>query len=239
MKVLFLNLWHGKLREPLRQFLGEQESVDVFCFQEASRTENALPKFLETYQKFTFDKTVDEAVHFSQAIYARRDWLVTESVEFFREDNEAGAALSLTVISPDGKTYTLLNLHGAARMYKDNVWQTHDDKKDFPARLRQSQVLLEFSERQNAPTIIGGDFNVSPDTESIELFRRAGYRDLIREYAIPTTRNHFSWDRFPESPKEHYLYSDYALTSPTIVVKSFSVPDVEVSDHLPMILEVE
>lgn len=75
-----------------------------------------------------------------------------------------------------------------------------------------------------------------PEAESIQAFAKAGYRDLIHEYKIPTTRNHFSWDLYPNAP---YLFSDYVFIDPAIQVKSFSVPNVEVSDHLPMILEIE
>ena len=76
------------------------------------------------------------------------------------------------------------------------------------------------------------------DTESVRMFEEAGYRNLIRDFDIKTTRNQISWDMWPDLPKQ--LWADFVFVSPDIKVKSFVVPeDDESSDHLPMILEVD
>ena len=56
------------------------------------------------------------------------------------------------------------------------------------------------------------------------------FKNLIKEYKVPTTRSKF-YDR----PNDKY--ADYTFVSSDVEVKSFEVPDLEVSDHLPMILE--
>lgn len=233
MKILFLNLWHGKLEESLKKFLNEQQDVDVFCFQEASDASRALPEFLSEYQQHIARRHVAELVGYSQATYVHPRWQIKSTRELMESD-ELGLTLGLT-LKQAGTTMTILNVHGTSRAFRDGVWQENDDKQDFSARIEQSQAILECTQSQNHPVIIGGDFNILPDTESLEIFRRAGYRDLIREYHIDTTRNHHSWDKHPQK----FLFSDYCFVSPELSVKSFEVPNVEVSDHLPMILEIE
>jgi endonuclease/exonuclease/phosphatase family metal-dependent hydrolase len=67
------------------------------------------------------------------------------------------------------------------------------------------------------------------------MFEENGYRDLIKEYKISTTRNRLAWEMYPDNKQ---LFSDYVFLSPGITINNFSVPDNEISDHLPMILEV-
>jgi endonuclease/exonuclease/phosphatase family metal-dependent hydrolase len=84
--------------------------------------------------------------------------------------------------------------------------------------------------------IIGGDLNLMPDTESVRMFAANGYRDLIAEFKIPTTRNRLVWDKFPDSKQ---YYSDYVFVSPEVKVREFSVPNNEISDHLPLIVDIQ
>ena len=47
---------------------------------------------------------------------------------------------------------------------------------------------------------------------------------------------------FPEyehGPYGFQEFADYAFVSPEIVVTSFEVPDLPISDHLPMMLEID
>lgn len=67
------------------------------------------------------------------------------------------------------------------------------------------------------------------------MFEKNGYKDLIKDYKIPTTRNKVAWKMYPDNPQ---LYSDYVFVSSGIEVKSFSVIENEISDHLPLILEI-
>ena len=88
--------------------------------------------------------------------------------------------------------------------------------------------------------MVGGDFNLMPDTKSINLFENSGYRNLIKEFDIKETRNRFAWDTFKNDPdyvQQHF--ADYCFVSKDINVKSFEVPDIEVSDYLPLVLEFE
>ena len=65
-------------------------------------------------------------------------------------------------------------------------------KLDTPVRLRQSKLILDFLKDKVGSKIIGGDFNLLPETRSVEMFEKAGYRNLIKEFGIKNTRNKFA-----------------------------------------------
>lgn len=232
MRILFLNALGSSMRQPLLDFLAREKSqTDIFCFQEAKDGEGLVGnEVLSDYQVFAAQEEPDEHTAYCLATYVHPTVGVIESKSVSHTDARTGLGL-LVRVGSEGQTYTVLNVHG-----NPHVIQPADTKLDAPERLRQTDDFLQ-SVKSAEPDIIGGDFNLLPETESLEMFRRLGYRDLIREYNIETTRNHLVWDRFPNGPK--YLFSDYVFVSPSLTVQSFSVPSIEVSDHLPMIVEVD
>lgn len=109
------------------------------------------------------------------------------------------------------------------------------DKLDTPARLEQSRKIVRVMKNITGPKILCGDFNLMPGAESVRIIEKAGYRNLITEFDIISTRNRISWRNY------HHVqhFADYVFVSPEIKVKDFQVPYNEVSDHLPMILDFE
>ncbi len=108
-------------------------------------------------------------------------------------------------------------------------------KLDSEGRLRQTRQILEWLETQDVPAVVCGDFNLQPETKSVQDFTTAGYQNLIKNYAIATTRNRLAWEKWPDNKQP---FADYTFVSPNLTVTGFSVPDMEVSDHLPMIIDV-
>lgn len=108
------------------------------------------------------------------------------------------------------------------------------EKRDDAGRIRFSNELIQYFENKEGPVVIGGDFNLFPDTQSIQMFSERGYRDLVNEFAIETTRNHLAWDRFPVKMK----YSDYIFLNDKVALTGFSVTENEVSDHLPLAISI-
>ncbi|MBP8994985.1 MAG: hypothetical protein KBG30_14410 [Bacteroidales bacterium] len=82
----------------------------------------------------------------------------------------------------------------------------------------------------NGAKILCGDFNVAPDTKSMEILETS-MNNLVKEYKVTTTRSHLY-------TKEH-KFADYILVSPEIKVKKFEVIQDVVSDHLPLMLEFD
>jgi len=228
MKVLFLNAWGGNVGAPLSDFINHQaQDTDVFCFQESSRSLPSLCQgLLDSYSKIPAHKFVTETEDFHQTIYVRKGIPILSSGIVLRDQLHAGLGLYVQIKQGSDSLY-ICNFHGLSRPV---------DKHDTPERLHQSQGLIDFFASKSGSKIIGGDFNVFPSNPSLQLFQKNEYRDLIQDYKITNTRNHLVWDRYPENEKQYY--SDYVFVSPDLHVNEFNVPNIEVSDHLPLILNV-
>ncbi len=92
--------------------------------------------------------------------------------------------------------------------------------------------MIERIRALKAEYVLLGDFNLTPDTISLQMFEKElGCRDLIKEYGITSTRTHLY-------PKEN-KFADYAFVSRGVSLKKFEVmPDV-ISDHSPLLVELE
>jgi endonuclease/exonuclease/phosphatase family metal-dependent hydrolase len=116
----------------------------------------------------------------------------------------------------------LVNFHG--------IWKPGRYKGDTEERLLQSDRLIALSENRPS-TIFVGDFNLLPDTASIAKFEGAGFQNLIRKKGVLSTRTrHY--------PVELPQFADYAFVRGAEVVDFRVLPDV-VSDHAPLLLEIE
>jgi endonuclease/exonuclease/phosphatase (EEP) superfamily protein YafD len=230
MKIVFLNTWNAKIRELLAEFIREQaRDTDVFCFQEVRAEARAL--FADILSGHPLagaaSKYISPNDDMDQATYVRQGMIAGESRALFeREPFHCGLGLYTPVRSGDGVLH-VVNFHGLAQP---------GAKRDDPDRLTQSRGIIGFCAGLPGPKIIGGDLNLMPDTESVRMFAGNGYRDLIANFKIPTTRNRLAWEKFPDDKQ---YYSDYVFVSPEIKVREFSVPRNEISDHLPMIVDVQ
>lgn len=142
---------------------------------------------------------------------------------FGNADTETGQALATTIEAAGKTSVEIINVHGVP-------FPGH--KLDTEGRLRQTERIIMWLDASTPPAVVCGDFNLLPEAESVTKLTAAGYRNLIAEYAIPTTRNQLAWKNYPDNKQ---LFADYTFTSPKLTVTGFSVPDIEVSDHLPMI----
>ena len=179
---------------------------------------------LSEYDVYANEKFLSETDSFAQAIYVRKGIKVVSSGSVLQET--AGTGLGLYVeLETNGKRLFVCNFHGISRPV---------DKLDNPERILQSKTLIEFFKRKTS-VIIGGDFNAFPNTKSIKMFSDQGYADLIDVYAVKNTRNRHVWERYPDTKQ---YYSDYAFLSASVRCTQFVVPNNEVSDHLPLELEI-
>ena len=226
MKVIFLNTWNAKVPDAIKTFIADQSlNTEIFCFQEAYKamqelTESVIPE----YKKIEAYKYLDENDSFSQATYIK-DIPILSSGAITDNNQATGLALYIQTRFGDKDVY-ICNAHGVSRPI---------DKLDNPGRIRQSEMIIDFFKNKSGIKIIGGDFNLLPEAESIRIFEENGYIDLIKKYDIKTTRNELAWAKYPNNKQ---YYADYAFISPDTDIKSFSVPNLKVSDHLPLILEI-
>jgi len=234
MKIMFLNVWHGAREDEINSYLETQrDATDVFCFQESISPRGLVGSTVLT--DFTAveapEKRVGDNDISQQAVFVASDHQVDAWREIPGLEGACGVALYVKILSPHGQTVHLVNFHGLSRPI---------NKLDDPDRLRASRAIIDFCRDLDGLVVIGGDFNLFPETESIRMFVSSGYRDLIAEYGVETPRNHFVWDRYPETK---YLFSDFAFVNSKVKVIDFVVPDKypdnQVSDHLPLLLEIE
>lgn len=228
LKIIFLNTWNGETREQICEFIRQHaKDTDIFCFQEAyddymrPRCRELLPEFLEV----THDK-VTEHNDYAQAMYIKNTIPVLSADALLEDFADCGSAL-WAKIRMGGRHMYVCNVHGISRP---------GDKLDTPGRLRQSREMLKFFADKDASVIFGGDFNLLPETESVKMFTDHRYTNLIDRYHIATTRNRHAWEQHPDNKQ---YYADYVFSSPELAIQQFHVPQNEISDHLPLIVEVE
>jgi len=224
---MFLNTWEAATGEVLWNYLKEEsENCEVFCFMETGdKFRRKCKEILSNYVCITDKKVVVNKNEYFQSTYVRVDNKILKSETLLRFDPCLGLGI-FTQIQRNNKVWNVANIHGVAKP---------GDKLDNPKRLEQSQKIIEYMAKIDGIKLIGGDFNLEIETESVKMFEKNGYRNLIKEFGIETTRNHFSWDIYPQKQ----LWADYLFVSPEVKVKSFEVPRNEVSDHLPLIVEIE
>ncbi len=107
-------------------------------------------------------------------------------------------------------------------------------KMDTPERAQQARKLLALSRQLSQPddlSVICGDFNVEPDSETLRILTEAGFSELVTARGFESTRT------------SHYRkpgrFADYMLINPQEAVRGFDVVHVpEVSDHCPLVLEL-
>lgn len=234
MRVIFLNSWFGKGGKPFFDFIkSESSKTDIFCFMEYTRDLfDKTSKILNNFNGFIEEGTLLKlwGVIDSQVIFAQKNLEILSSgkLDIYKNTPTDTGFASYIVFKNDGKIVNLLNVHGKTRP---------GHKMDTPARIKQSQKIIKFMKDKSGLKIIGGDFNLNPDTKSVRLFEEAGYKNLIKDFGIENTRNKLTWEQFPNEEKQHF--ADYVFVSPDVKVKNFEVPYTEVSDHLPQILEFE
>jgi len=226
--MIYLNAWNARVPDALTEYIEDRApETEIFCFQEAYDDMKKLcARLLPNYVAYDDYKFVTEDDDFPQVTYVRDDIPVLSSGSILKDQPNCGLGLFVEVQPEGAKESTFVcNFHGMSRPV---------DKLDDPNRLTQSRTLIDFFKGKDR-AIIGGDFNISPNTESIAMFEEAGYTDLIKKHGIETTRNHLIWDLYPDSKQ---YFSDYIFVAPGIDVRRFAVPDDEISDHLALELSI-
>ncbi len=202
MKIIFLNAWNGEVESEMIKFIKDQRrTADVFCFQEAGDRVKFLCKdILHDFEEISAYKYVDAEEDFPQATYASRNVRVLSSEILFEGHMDCGIGI-YTKVEVGNISIHICNFHGMSKP---------GDKLDNPGRLKQSQGLIEFFKDKQGLKIIGGDFNLLPETKSVQMFEENGYRNLIKYFKIPTTRNRLVWERYLNNKQYH---SDYIFVS--------------------------
>ena len=250
MKLITLNTWAGRVKEPFESFLkAKMADTDIFCFQEIF---NDLDEEISTSTYIEHDegnrhilKEIDEILSdfdmyfcpvvenvYGIAIFLKKGFEVIASGEVMLYQNptfstsedglDHNRKMQWVHIKSGRKDVMIMNVHGH--------WDSNG-KSDNANRIEQSKIISEFIKSSGpVPKILVGDFDLLPDTESIKIIE-GHFTNLITKYNIPTTRT--------ELYKGEDKHSDYAFVSDEILVEGFeALPDV-VSDHVPLVLQFD
>lgn len=245
MRILTLNIYGGRLKEELLSFFASRPDVDIFCLQEVYSNadgkdtiwhganfnsfediKSVLPEYTPHYHPHLGD-------WWGLASFIKKDIPVLECGETYVHlhkghnmeievyGHTAKNLQYVKVESSNGPVY-VINFHG--------LWNGMG-KNDSEARLAQSHKAVEFIKGLQGEVVLCGDFNLLPNTESIKILEDAGLRNLVREYGVTSTRTPLYTK--PEK------FADYVFVSEGLTVTNFQVlPDI-VSDHSPLLVEIE
>ncbi len=262
MKLISLNTWGGKCFESLSNFIKQNSySTDIFCLQEIYNTKSEIKKYkdiqanlleeltkiLPEFQYFysieihgfeansKIPQFVDFDLSVGKAIFVRKSIKVNSATDilmygnrFEKSLNKDFSNLPVTFqsveLTLDKKRFVVVNIHGTP---------FPGTKLDTKLRLDHSKKIKSLLKQRGGEKIIVGDFNLLPKTESIRIFED-NMRNLIREFNIQRTRSKLS----PFYGRADFQkFADFTFVTKDVKVKSFEVPRLNISDHLPMILE--
>ena len=144
----------------------------------------------------------------------------TDTTDFRNEDHPR-AFINL-VLDINGKKLQIINVHG--------IWSK--DKLGDKRTIAQSEEILSHV-RYDIPSIIVGDFNLLPNTESIQKINKKMI-NLIEKYEIKSTR-----PIFDDGLDKGDLVCDYIFVNNKVKINSFKVLNNNVSDHFPLILDFD
>jgi endonuclease/exonuclease/phosphatase family metal-dependent hydrolase len=237
VRIIFFNIWHGHELDGLSTFLlREKANTDIFCFLETDP--DLLLKLTAILNAYNYVfregvKNLDGIIEGSAIFVDKKIEIVKhEEIKLYEISEKETGGLLTAELTIAGKTLDIGCAHGKSRP---------GNKLDTPERLKQSETIVDYFKNVSGPKIIGGDFNLDINTESLKIIEQSGYKNLIKEFNIQNTRNKLCWDQFPDEVKQYgkQYFADYCFVSPEVKVINFAVPNVEVSDHEPLILDFE
>lgn len=248
-KVIQVNIFKGKYLDSLVDFL-KKEDADFVTMQEVSA--NAA-----NYHK---DKTLDLFEFIKEKLHM--DGAFFNMVEF---SDAPDAAVGNAVLSK----YPIINSKKIVmNQYKPITLATYDEPKyfpyftrsmvdatidmgqkqihvlsthgawtapptDTPEVLRQAKIIADYLRDLGEPFIVGADMNTTPDKQVIKIIENVAVNMITGSPVLFTT--HPTMHKI--APRK--LSVDYVFTSKEFKRISIEAPVVVVSDHLPVVAELE
>lgn len=249
LRVLSLNIEHGGvLMDALVPFL-RQQNADVMLLQEVhSSTDHALEPRLRTIQHFSdvldydfssfmpqyrdYDTTNGRSYN-GVAVFSRFPIVETKAVYFdypyteaYRDSFETAPLhppiLQIARVVAGGTEVSFYNLHGPWNL----VGEEYDER-----RKAMSDAIIAHT-KHTPRVIVAGDTNAKPVNQAIKR--------LIHLHSVfgETLESTYNMKR-KNLPGYATAAVDMMFVSPDVNVLHKECPKVEVSDHLPLIAEVD
>lgn len=251
-KFIQVNIYKGKYLDALLEFL-KSENPDFISMQEVTAGAanfyedkganlfDLLAKKLDYRGVFHFDTKFSDAANsfFGNAVFSK--WPIVKSqvleLKIFRPvtlfefnnnvnkvwENIARHMLDATVALGDLKIHAI-SIHG--RRTAPPV----DDAEN----IRQAKLVATYLRSlKDKPFVVGGDFNMPSNSQVIKILSKVA-TNLMENSGIGQTLN----PKVHELGDKGYLV-DYIFTSKHFKLLSLKVPQVTVSDHLPVVAQLE
>jgi endonuclease/exonuclease/phosphatase family metal-dependent hydrolase len=240
MKIFQLNIWGGKLGKQIVDLINK-EDADIVCLQEVIEvpgSESFLVEDLDEIRKKTgyphyhFNpqfgyKLMNRTAKSGLAILSKIPFMETDAIftrlkyidDFDILDTDYNIrSLQRVTVEKDGNRLHVLNHHGH---------HIPEHKNGDDETVRQCKMIVDYMKKLEGPIVLCGDFNLSPESESLEQIN-AVLINHAKERRILTTR----------TPLTHKTeVCDYIFTSPDIEVKDFQVLDDIASDHKALTID--
>ncbi len=243
VKLMQLNCWGGKLGTQLQRLIAE-EKPDIVCLGEATDLAERPGSVLDPYRKFLpeadypYDifapafsyRYMHELAGLGNAVVSKFK-IESEYIEFvknhFMED----------IDSVDSDDYNNRNfVHATIKTDKGliNVLTHHGHhsphgKDGSVENTEQILKLTDYIDKLDGPIILTGDFNLHPNSKSLEPIHKT-LRNLPTEFKLKTTRTELA-------KREEVI--DYIFVNDDIKVLDFFTSNILVSDHKALILEFD
>ncbi len=153
---------------------------------------------------------------------ARTIQIENEIIEHVTTENEVRNVNNLQIVTldVDGSSWTIANHHG------HHEYDPNGNEESVAAMRRVADALREVE----GPLVLCGDLNVLPESPAMRVFD-GWLDDIVVRSGAKTTLARINVDRD--------VVCDHVLVNDRVVVKNFRVDDVIISDHYPLIAELE
>ncbi len=248
VKILCLNIFEGGLLWQAIETFVKRENPDILCLQEVfngdarqptnyhsiERLKTLLPEYFSYYSPELLEIAPMGQGDTGNAIYSR--FPISEEKTVFlheeyrkllrprREDDFSHYPKNLqsVVVTIEGKPLHVCNMHG--------IWGL--DGADTKERLRMSKLILKEIKGKK-PLVLMGDFNIKPDTKTIEAIESK----LVNVFKGLLTTS-FNMEH-KKNPGYATAVVDMFFASDDVKILSKSVPSDDVSDHRPLLVKIE
>ena len=248
LKFIQINIYKGQYLDALIRFLKDQ-NPDFISMQEVTAHElNLCDKNLDLFDYFKKELRLNGVVdkvtkptdaqdsYLGNAVFSRFEILDSEVLALKTFEGitlakidmvENFPLLSRHLISAEctvhGRKVHAISWHGA--------WTA--PPTDTEKTLRQAKEVAGFLKNLKEPFILGCDMNAVIQGKTAGLISQSANNLMMNSGVLQT--NH---------PKIHKIAPrgfliDYIFTSPHFKLKKLEVPEVTISDHLPVVAELE
>ena len=138
------------------------------------------------------------------------------------KENDWARSVQNVILNIGGKELQIINVHG--------IWTK--DKTGDDRTIMQSEFILR-KVRYDIPSIVIGDFNLLPESDSIKLLNQK-LINLIEKYNIKSTR-----PSFDDGLDVGNIVCDYIFINNKVSVNNLKVINTNISDHLPLLFDFD